>query len=479
MNCRTETEIEQALRASLERALRYRGGYPDNWVAPAPGTDHDVLIVGGGQNALALTLALRNLGINRVTAIEAKPAGQAGIWHDTARMRTLRTQKTLTGPDMGFTPLSFATWYDAHHGEGAFETISLIGRTDWGDYLRWFERAAAIPVRHDIRVAGLEPEGEFFRVHLEQSGRSWTEVARKVVFANGIAGLGRPAIPFGLSSLPPDCFGHTAERLDFTVLRGKSVGVIGAAASAFDAAAVALEHGAAEVHMFCRKPFIPTLQINKSRSYLAAQDRFFTLPDPLRWTLFNRGQHNGTPPPADSIRRVSGYSNFRLHVGRDLNGLRRDGACLRLPFDGPALDFVVAGTGYTQDASSCAALSGISHLLATWQDRFRPAQADANQALSNYPYLGSAFEFLPQDPSAPLPWTANLHVLTPAAGLSFGRYIGDVPSMKFAVTHLSRAIFDTFFQQDITVHEQRMQVIPEDREFDDSLYSSLLAPGTP
>ena len=100
--------IENALQQGIERTLRYRGAPPDNWVEPAAGTDHDVLIVGGGQNALALVWTLRHLGIRRVTAIEAKPAGQAGIWRDTARMRTLRTQKTLTGPDMGFTPLSLS-----------------------------------------------------------------------------------------------------------------------------------------------------------------------------------------------------------------------------------------------------------------------------------------------------------------------------------------------------------------------------------
>lgn len=472
--------IENALQQGIERTLRYRGAPPDNWVEPAAGTDHDVLIVGGGQNALALVWTLRHLGIRRVTAIEAKPAGQAGIWRDTARMRTLRTQKTLTGPDMGFTPLSFATWYDAHQGEGAFDAVGQIDRIDWGNYLSWFEQAAHIGVRHEIRVAGLSPEGAFFRVHLESPGRTWTEVARKVVFANGIGGLGQPVLPaFLTQALPPAHYGHTADRLDFEALRGRSVGIIGSAASAFDAAAVALEQGAADVHMFCRKDIPPTLQINKSRNYIAAQDRFFTLPDALRWTLFDRAQKAGTAPPADSVRRLLGHANFRLHTGRDLSGLSLEGGRIRLPFDGPALDFIVAGTGYAQDANTCTALSGVSHRLAQWGDRYRPGQDEANAILSRYPYLGAAFEFLPKDPAEPLPWAGNLHAFTPAAGLSFGRYIGDVPSMRFAVNHLSQAVFDSFFREDLAVHERRMRVVPEDREFDPSLYAPLLSPPAP
>ena len=41
--------IENALQQGIERTLRYRGAPPDNWVEPAAGTDHDVLIVGGDQ----------------------------------------------------------------------------------------------------------------------------------------------------------------------------------------------------------------------------------------------------------------------------------------------------------------------------------------------------------------------------------------------------------------------------------------------
>lgn len=467
----------EELDTALQRALRYQGGFPAGWVPETPGIAHDVLIVGGGQNALALVLALRNLGITRVTALEAKSPGEAGIWNDTARMRTLRTPKTLTGPDMGFAPLAFPTWFEAHRGPGAFEAVERIDRQDWAAYLRWFENAADIPIRHETRVTLVEPLGAHFAVRLETPQGAKTETARKVVFANGIGGLGAPNIPdFLHAALPRGRYAHTADRLDYRTLKGLTVGVIGAAASAFDAAAMALEEGAAAVHMFCRKPEIPTLQVNRSRSYLGAQDRFHTLPDALRWMLFNRVSQTGTPPPRDSVLRVTRFRNFHIHTGRSLEGLRFEDGRIVPAFDAPALDFIVAGTGYAQNVALRPELAPFSRKIATWADRHVPPAEEANPGLGNYPYLGDALEFRPRE-EGDAPYLANLHAYTNAASLSYGRFIGDVPSMKFGIGLLSRAIFADFFRQDLDRHVERVKTIVDEREFEDGLYASALWQG--
>lgn len=465
---------ENTLDFALQRALRYQGGFPGSWVPPTSGILHDVLIVGGGQNALALTLALRNLGIANVAIVDAKGPGEAGIWDDTARMQTLRTPKTLVGPDLGFASLSFPIWFDAQHGSGTFDNIERISRLDWAAYLRWFELTADIPVRHRTRVVLVEPLGEHFAVRLETPDGLRTETARKVVFANGIGGLGAPGIPdFLTKALPRQRYAHSSGRLDYRILRGKTVGVIGAAASAFDAAAVALEEGAAAVHMFCRKPQIPTLQINKTRAYLGAQDLFYTLPDALRWTLFNRVNRTGTPPPRDSVLRATRFENFHIHLGRSLEGLHFDGERIVLPFPAPALDFIIAGTGYVQNVALRSELQAVSDRIATWKDRYSPPTDEINPGLEYYPYLGNALQFLPRQEGG-APFLANLHAYTPCASLSYGRFIGDVPSMKFGITHLSRAIFNDFFRQDINRHIERVKVIPADREFENGLYDSAI-----
>ncbi len=50
--------------------------------------------------------------------------------------------------------------------------------------------------------------------------------------------------------------GLTSSAIAFDDLKGKVVGVLGAGASAFDAAAAALEHGAKEVHLYSRRAFV-------------------------------------------------------------------------------------------------------------------------------------------------------------------------------------------------------------------------------
>ncbi len=68
-----------------------------------------------------------------------------------------------------------------------------------------------------------------------------------------MAGTGGPYVPPVLADLPRTLYAHTADAIDFEALRGKTVAVLGAVASAFDAAGVALESGAQAVHLFSRR----------------------------------------------------------------------------------------------------------------------------------------------------------------------------------------------------------------------------------
>jgi cation diffusion facilitator CzcD-associated flavoprotein CzcO len=72
--------------------------------------------------------------------------------------------------------------------------------------------------------------------------------------------MGDWTIPETLRHLPSSICVHTAQPIDFASLRGKQIAVIGAGASAFDNAATALEAGAAEVHLFCRRADIQVIQ---------------------------------------------------------------------------------------------------------------------------------------------------------------------------------------------------------------------------
>ncbi len=139
-------------------------------------------------------------------------------------------------------------------GQQAYAAIDRIRRTDWADYLSWYKDFLNINPRYQTRLTRVEPVQDHFRLHLETPEGMTTETTRKIIFATGFAGGGGPIIPDVLTeNLPSSLYAHTEDAIDFASLRGKTVAVIGAAAAAFDAAGVALENGAAAVHLFaCR-----------------------------------------------------------------------------------------------------------------------------------------------------------------------------------------------------------------------------------
>ena len=146
----------------------------------------------------------------------------------------------------------------------AYDAFARIPREAWAEYLAWYRRFLGIAVRYRTRLARIEPADGYFRLHLEREGGAGVETARKVILANGVAGNGGPYIPPVLSeSLPRSLYAHTADAIDFAALRGKRVAVIGGAASAFDAAAVALEEGAASVNLFARRPSLAAVPISR------------------------------------------------------------------------------------------------------------------------------------------------------------------------------------------------------------------------
>ena len=60
----------------------------------------------------------------------------------------------------------------------------------------------------------------------------------------------------------------------------------------FDAAAVALEAGAREVHLFARRDALASLPVIRIRGYPGAYDNYGSLPDAVRWHHRPPGQDN-------------------------------------------------------------------------------------------------------------------------------------------------------------------------------------------
>ena len=456
-------------------ALRLIGPDPANWVPDRTGIDHNVAIVGGGQTGCALAFALRRAGIGKVTMLEAAQDERgAGIWLNAARMNLLRTPKTLPGPELGIPAFSFQAWYEARHGQDAYTAIDRIRRTDWADYLSWYKRFLGITPRYRTRLMRIEPAGDHFRLHLDTPDGAATETVRKVILATGFAGSGTIYIPEVLTrNLPRSRYAHTEDAIDFAALRGKVVGVIGAAASAFDAAGVALENGAAEVHLFARRDTVAAIPITRSRGFPGAYDNYHQLPDADRWHQAIRFFGAGSTPTTDAIERTVRFPNFHLHLSAPWTNASERGQ-IETTINGTTyrLDFVIAGTGYSGDLASRPELSDFGGQILLWRDRYAPPHTEQDDRLGCYPYLGAGHELLEKVAGA-APLLKHVHVQNPAGFLSFGLPIGDVPSMKRDIPVIVSRISADLFLADLDALRSRMtgDVAPD---FTDELYRSAV-----
>jgi cation diffusion facilitator CzcD-associated flavoprotein CzcO len=462
--------------ADARTALRQIGPDPANWVPDRLGIDHNVAIIGGGQTGCALAFALRRAGIGKVTILEAAADEQrAGLWLNAARMNLLRTPKTLPGPELGIPAFSFQAWYEARHGQEAYAAIDRIKRSDWADYLSWYKRFLGINPRYQTRVTRIEPVGDHFRLHLETADGAATETARKIILATGFAGSGATYVPEVLTeNLPRSRYAHTEDAIDFATLRGKIVGVVGAAASAFDAAGVALEHGASEVHLFARREAIAAIPITRSRGFPGAYDNFHQLPDADRWHQAIRFFGAGSTPTTDAIERTVRFPNFHLHLSAPwTNASERDGQVeTTIVNRAYRLDFVIVGTGYSGDLASRPELQDFAGRILVWRDRYTPSASEQDDRLACYPYLGAGHELLEKAPGA-APLLKHIHVQNPAGFLSFGLPIGDVPSMKRDVPVIVSRISADLFLADLDLLRTRMigDVAPD---FTEALYRSAI-----
>ncbi|ACB95472.1 NAD(P)-binding domain-containing protein [Beijerinckia indica] len=457
-------------------ALRLLGPDPADWVAERPGLDHNVTIVGGGQTGTAFAFALRRAGIGKVTIIDAAAdENGAGIWLTRARMNKLRTPKNLVGPELGLPALSFQAWYEARHGAEAYAAIDRIPRTAWAAYLKWYRTFLGIEIRYGTRLARVEPADGAFRLHLESKGEPRIETTRKIIFGNGILGSGGAFIPEVLAKgLPRSLLAHTSDPIDFSALKGKDVAVVGGAASAFDAAATALEAGAASVRLFSRRETLASVPILRVRGYPGAYDNYAYLPDAIRWHQAIRYRQAGSTPPPDSIERVLRFANFHLHLGAPWTEAHvRDGrAETTIKGETFAFDYVIAGTGYFSDPNVRPELADFAEDILLWRDFYTPPADEQDAYLGAHPYLGFGHEYLEKEPGT-APFLKNIHVFNPSGFVSFGLPIGDVPSLKRDVPGVVARISRDLFLDDLPAHERRITgTVPPD--FEDSLYAGAV-----
>ncbi len=334
----------------LARAPPHRGGEPIL----------DVLIVGAGQGGLATAFGLMRERVTNLLVVDQNPLDRAGPWLNFARMRTLRTPKHVTGPDLGIPSLTPEAYYEAQHGEGSWRTAGpdsarRPGRPTWpGTAARW--RFPCAPTRASARCAGTRATARGRSRAAQPARRRRTPPPRRPCTRG--AWCWRPASTARASGRPGDdprspaaravrahALGHRLRRR----WPASAIAVLGAGASAFDNAATALEHGAREVRLCFRRHALVNVNAYRWAEFVGFLKHVGDLPDADKWRFIRQILRMGQLPPADTYDRARRNAGFHLHAACAWTSVEAHGDVVRIQTaagETHEADFVIVGTGF-------------------------------------------------------------------------------------------------------------------------------------
>jgi cation diffusion facilitator CzcD-associated flavoprotein CzcO len=417
------------------------------------------------MNGVAAAGSLMFKGVRNIAVVERSAPGLEGPWLSYARMDTLRSPKTLTGPALGVPSLTFRAWYEATFGLAAWDTLYKIHNATWVEYLAWLQRMLALPVEHGTTLNSLEPAGPFLRADLTRAGARRSLVARRVVLATGRAGAGGVFWPDGVDrGLVPDLAAHSIDDIDFAALRGKSIAILGGGASAWDNAATALEHGAARVDMYVRRSHLP--QVNKGRgsAFPGFLYGWSSLPDAERWATMVYLNDLQAPVPHETVNRTIKQSGFHIHFRAAVETASRADGKVAVRLVGqrePRLhDFLIVATGFNVDPALIPELARFAADIATWQDRYQPAPDLRRADLERFPYLGPGFELTEKTPGRN-PTLGQIHLVNFGAHASHAGIASDIPGVNIAAERVAGAIVTSLFREDIDQMRRKVEAYDE------------------
>lgn len=436
------------------------------WLTPVIGADgrpaFDVIVVGGGQSGLATAFGLLRSRVDNILVLDKAPAGQEGPWRGYARMHTLRSPKDFTGPDLDIPSLTYQSWHEAKFGLESWQSLQLIAREHWADYLAWFRHVVGIPLRNGCEVVDIAPAAGLIAVTVKTASGLERLHARKIVLATGQEGLGHWTMPQTIAALPPHRRAHCAQAIDFDALAGRRVAVLGAGASAFDNAATALEAGAAQVHLLCRRREPQVVQPYRWLTFRGFLRHFSDLDDAWRWRFMSAILTMREGFPQATYDRCARHEGFRLHLGAPIVSAMHSpsGVELATP-SGPLLvDFVISATGIDIDPASRPELARAAGNIASWADRYEPPEAERDDRLGRFPYLADDYALTEKTPGR-TPWLADIHLFTIASTMSFGASGSSINAMTTAVPKLVSGLTRGLFRADVEKHWASFQAYDE------------------
>lgn len=446
------------LELRLRQELKWLALPAKEWIPARAHQDQavlDVAIVGAGMLGLVAAAALRNIGVSNIRIFDKAPENREGPWVTSARMETLRTRKEAAGTALGIPALTFRAWFEAQFGETAFDAMHLVPRPMWMDYLIWYRRVLGLPVDNDTEITALSLlDNGLTELTRLRNGQTETFFARRVILATGIDGLGQPALPAIAKTISPARVAHSSDEFDVASLAGKRIAIVGAAASAMDNAAAALEAGAARVDIFIRRPTMPRVDKFTGIGSRGMTYGFLGLPDATKWRYMAEGERFQLPAPRHSVLRVSRHAIAHFHFASPVSALAEHGDHIEIttPKGNYEADFIIFATGFSIDFSVRPELRALDPYVKRWADAYTPPADLQNEGLAAMPYLGPGFQFLPRD-GAPAA-ISNIYCFAFPAVMTHGKITSGIPSIGEGATRLAQSLARSIFVEDRDIHLQ-------------------------
>ena len=409
-------------------------------------------IVGGGQAGLTAAFGLMQQRVTNILVIDENPEGREGPWGTYARMPTLRTQKDVGGIDLGLPNLSLRAWFEVQYGRRAWDELYKIPTDIWSRYLAWYRGVLGIPMRNEHAAHWLPPGQRIDRLRR----RGEREDAHALDPHAGVRDRhrGQRRAPCAGLHHEASCRANAGRtRTSRSIsrgLNGKTVAVLGGAASSFDNAIMAAEHGASRARASPRRAnCAPTIRW-AGRSSPAIWRTFRILPPETRWRFSRAAQalQDGAAQHHDEARTRAARTCTSTPAAH-WNAVSFDGARIQIDAtDGPlAADFVIAGTGYVVDLTVKPELAEHLAMIATWRDKFTPPPGEEDESLSAAAYLGPNFEMTEKSPGA-APWLSAVFNFSRGAQMSMGPMPIGLSGIKYGVPRLVQGITRRLFVSD-------------------------------